>query len=130
LRQSSVPRYELVSDKQGAEGPTKLCETRGMRLPTIRELALIAGSEGAKGISLTPLPGYKLVKKAGDEFYYSSEGFLPMNIPQGFILISSTFARKFFDGFETKTHCFGLSPNGSIDMVGEASYVYHGFCVY
>ncbi len=73
----------------------KACSARGMRLPTIRELARLAVARGAKGIkeaSEKPppdriveahdvkTPGYKLVRTleadgTADEFYYDRSGY-------------------------------------------------------
>lgn len=56
------------------------CESKNLRLPTARELALVAYSYGANGISETPKKGYYLVKGSDstgnpDHFYYSHEGY-------------------------------------------------------
>ena len=58
----------------------RICADEGMRLPTARELALVAQSLGAQGISETKKDGYYLVKgsdSAGnpDHFYFSYEGY-------------------------------------------------------
>lgn len=57
-----------------------ICEGVGMRLPTARELALVAQSLGAEGISETRKDGYRLIRgtdSAGnpDDFYYSNKGY-------------------------------------------------------
>lgn len=58
----------------------RICRDRGMRLPTARELALIAQYDhGAEGISETEKDGYDLVRgsdSAGnpDHFYFSDKG--------------------------------------------------------
>lgn len=58
----------------------RICADEGMRLPTARELALVAQSLGAQGISETKKDGYYLVKgsdSAGnpDHFYFSYKGY-------------------------------------------------------
>ena len=58
----------------------KICQDKGMRLPTARELALVSQGLGAQGISETQKDGYYLVKgsdSAGnpDHFYFSFKGY-------------------------------------------------------
>lgn len=130
LRQISTPRYKWVENNSGFTSTAKLCESESMRLPTIRELALIAASQGAKGISETPSPGYMLIKKKGDEFYYNPFGFHAVSLPKGAVLISSTFTKTDSNGFETERYYYGLMPDGSIGETGDRVYVYNGLCVY
>jgi len=57
-----------------------ICLDKGMRLPTARELALVAQSLGAQGISETKKDGYYLVKGSDsvgnpDRFYFSYKGY-------------------------------------------------------
>lgn len=70
ILKSGVTQYEAES----------ICRDKGMRLPTARELALVAQSLGAQGISETEKDGYYLVKgsdSAGnpDHFYFSYKGY-------------------------------------------------------
>jgi hypothetical protein len=56
------------------------CLSRRQRLPTIRELALYAQSQGARGVRETPEAGYLAAKAFDtsghpDNFYYSNEGY-------------------------------------------------------
>lgn len=58
----------------------EICEDEGMRLPTARELALIAQGLGAEGISETRKDGNRLIRgtdSAGspDDFYFSNSGY-------------------------------------------------------
>jgi len=58
----------------------RICRNEGMRLPTARELALVAQSLGAEGISETKKNGYYLVKGSDsignpDHFYFSNKGY-------------------------------------------------------
>ena len=58
----------------------RICRNEGMRLPTARELALVAQSLGAEGISETRKDGYRLIRgtdSAGnpDNFYFSYKGY-------------------------------------------------------
>lgn len=70
ILQGGVSQYEAE----------RICEDNGMRLPTARELALVAQSLGAEGISETKKEGYYLVRgsdSAGnpDLFYFSYKGY-------------------------------------------------------
>tara|TARA_Y100000590_G_scaffold445177_1_gene576939 strand:- start:1067 stop:1573 length:507 start_codon:yes stop_codon:yes gene_type:complete len=63
----------------------KICSEKGMRLPTVRELALYAESRGAQGISETEKPRHYLIKGSdaegnSDPFYFSYKGYEP---PEG-----------------------------------------------
>lgn len=58
----------------------EVCRERGMRLPTARELAMVAQSLGAEGISERRKDGYRLIKGSDvngnpDHFYFNYRGY-------------------------------------------------------
>jgi hypothetical protein len=76
---------EMLEYRINQQDAATLCLEKGMRLPTARELALVAQSMGALGISETKRDGYYLIQgtdKEGrpDYFYYSHKGYIRPDI--------------------------------------------------
>lgn len=104
-----------VSQRQAEE----ICENKGMRLPTARELARLAQGRGAEGISTTRKAAhYNLIKGSDigghpDYFFFSSKGH---ESPAGDLgsksLWSSSTLTSSVSGF--KLDALSLNSNGSL----------------
>lgn len=105
----------------------RTCAEKDMRLPTARELALVAQSLGAQGISETKKYGYYLVKgsdRAGnpDYFYYSPKGY---KRPVGALGRKSFWSSSIHP--QTSRYAYRLiGKNGVIHDAHRLSSVSHG----
>jgi hypothetical protein len=87
-----IPKFDAIA--KNADGTFQLmsqtaavdfCEHKKMHLPTVRELALLATSEGAAGISASmadqPDLTHIQAKEPADTFYFDASGYKPATPP-------------------------------------------------
>lgn len=84
----------------------RICDDKGMRLPTARELALYAQSHGAEGISSYEKEGYYLVRGQHtdgfpDHFYYSPKGF---KIPEGEPINAFVWSKSYYHHYTKRSY--------------------------
>lgn len=104
----------------------RYCKKRGLRLPTVRELAKYAQNMGAEGISEVNKAGYEYVAgrdKAGnpDNFYYNRDGYLDQkDFKEIFVWASNINTHDPFTSYAMSV------SNGWISNSSRKEFVYTG----